>query len=494
MSVRFRFQTFLYSILLLVPIELGAASAGTTGAPSLDLLSCELPGLDRPALCGTLAVAEDPAKPDGRTIPLRVAVLPARGASPLPDPVFYLAGGPGLGTTASAGMFGDGFSALQERRDVVLVDLRGTGRSNPLDCPWESPRQLVGAFLEGRLDGEFLARCRAALAADPALYTTPHAADDLDLVREALGYEQVNLMAASFGTRVALVYLRRHPERVRTVTLRAVSPPSKLLHVEGAGVRTALEAVFEHCAADPDCSSRYPAPERRLDEVLASLDDKPATARVVDPRHGAELELHVTRDLFATGLFHLLYDTRTADRIPALLEAAAAGDFDGFAQTVGAIMAGLSRVSAGAYLSVVCAEDVPFAAPPSLEPASGPSLLGTAVSANLAAACRDWPHGAVSPDYKEPVRSAVPVLLLSGDRDPTTPPALAAEAARYLTASRHVVVEGLSHLPTWTPCFARLVARFVDQGSAESLPASCAEERQDAGQIAAGPSEQTGGE
>lgn len=475
MSIQLRFQTFFRAILLLLPIELGAAVGSAADVPTLDLLSCELPGLDRPALCGTLSVAEDPADPSGRTIPLRVVVLPGRGESLLPDPVFYLSGGPGIGATASAGIFGDGFSALQERRDVVLVDLRGTGRSNPLDCRWESPSQMARAFLEGRLEDGFLARCRAALAADPAFYTTPNAVDDLDRVRAALGYERVNLMAASFGTRVALVYLRRHPQHVRTLTLRAVSPNFKLLHVASDGARPALEAVFERCAADPVCRSRYPDPGRRLNEVLASLDQRPAMARVVDRRHGPQLELEITRDLFAMGLFHLLYDARTADSIPAFLEAAAGGDFDAFAQTVGAVVGGLSRVSLGAYLSVLCAEDVPFAAPAGPDPASRRSLVGPTVSANLAAACRSWPRGGVPPGYKEAVRSAVPVLLLSGDRDPTTPPRLAAEAARYLSRSHHVVAEGLSHLPTWTDCFAHLVARFVDRGSIENLPDSCAE-------------------
>ena len=453
-----------------------AVVSPASAAPSLarSLTGCELPGLDRPARCGSFEVAEDPRKPAGRRIALRFAVLPARGGAPLPEPVVYLAGGPGLGALGSAALFGDGFTALQERHEVVLVDLRGTGGSGALRCDWESPAQAAGALLAGEFEASWLHRCLERLDADPRFYTTPLAADDLDRLLEALGYPRVHLLAASFGTRVALEVLRRHPDRVATATLRAASPGFKLLHRVGDGAAAALQAAFDRCAASVECRSAVPDPPGDFAALLARLDEEPVPLAVPGPG-GTRVELALDRELFAGIVFRMLYDRAFADRLPRLVRATLDGDARELGELAVRLAGGIAGLDVGAYLSVVCSEDVPFA---SVEPSRGEGwhdFLGTRISSRLEAACRVWPRGTVPADFKRPVSAPTPVLLLSGALDPTTPPGLGERAAATLPASTHMVDRELSHLPTWTGCFADAVARFVALGALPELSASCSD-------------------
>jgi pimeloyl-ACP methyl ester carboxylesterase len=417
-------------------------------------------------LGGTLEVAEDPTKPDGRRIALDVVVLAARTEHPLPDPVFFLAGGPGQAATSLASQLGA--SWMRAQRDIVLVDQRGTGGSNPLRVELTGgPDDLQGYLdLPWREDVFRAALARLQERADLTKYTTPIAMDDVDAVRAALGYETIDLVGGSYGTRAALVYMRRHRERVRCAVLDGVAPiafENPLYHARGA--QEAFEALRQECLADPACRAAFGDLADDLQKVLARLAGQPAEVAI----DGATLKL--TRDGFAESLRHMLYSEPLNRQAPMLLHAAAAGDLRPFARL--AIENNRNSHAALAYgllMSVTNAEDLPRITEAEIERECAGTFLGDARVRGQLAIGAFWPRGEV-PDADEPVSVGVPVLLLSGTHDPVTPPRWGAEAASHLPNSLHVVVAGC-HGVSSKPQVARFVAQFLERASVEGLDAS----------------------
>jgi len=444
----------------------------------LRLEPCSLPGLDRPVRCGSLAVLEDRARGRGRTIALNVVVIPARGARRAPDPVFVIAGGPGQGaaTPPVAPYVARELAAVNETRDLVLVDQRGTGRSNSLAC--DLGTGVRAALSGGPLapeNGFRLAECRRALErrADLRLYTTPLAMDDLDEVRAALGYDRINLFGASYGSRAALVYMRQHPERVRSVVLRAVAPMGYNIPVDGAiSAQQALDRLLADCAAEAGCAAAYPRLGDALRDVPARLGAAPVPVQVPDGAAKELVDVRITGDLFAAMVYVVLLSAEYSRQLPFIVHRAHAGDFTPFVRfAVPVSQASYGLVSWGMYLSVVCAEDVPRITPERMAAVKG-TFLAAAVPA-IVRACADWPRGALPSGYHDPVASAAPTLLLSGELDPANAPRWGEEALRYLPNGRHVVLPGTAHGPSFPGCAGALVAQFIDAGSAAALDPGC---------------------
>ena len=207
------------------------------------------------AYCGTLSVYENPMARTGRRINLNIVLLPSLASDVRPDPVVFLAGGPGQGAAQMARDVRSIFRRVLRERDVVLVDQRGTGKSNPLNCTSEnnSLRELTESE---DVALERLRRCFEGLDADVRLYTTTIAMDDLDEVRAHLGYDRINLYGGSYGTRAALVYLRRHGDRVRSVILDGVSPPDMRIPLFAArDAQRSLDKLLADCELDDQCRS-----------------------------------------------------------------------------------------------------------------------------------------------------------------------------------------------------------------------------------------------
>lgn len=465
-------------LLLLIALLLPAACAGTEPAatdPTLPLEPCRLDG-GRDARCGTLTVFEDRAAGDGRTIDLAIAVIPATGSEPEPDPLFLLAGGPGQSAIEAygpvIGLFGD----VLDQRDIVLVDQRGTGESNPLACPnledESLPADLPDADVVALLDD-----CRAELEgqADLSLYTTDLAMADLDDVRAALGYDQINLYGASYGSRAALEYLRRFPDRVRSVVLDSVAGPDLILFdrmpVDG---QRALELVFDRCAAEPACAAAFP--DLRADyQALLDRLDTPEPIRVADPLTNEPIELDLTRDRFSQYIFNILYSAEFQSLLPLLIhQAHETGDFAPLIAQAVAINEG-AGLYPGLLYAVACTEDVPL-----IDLAASRARQEATDFAPFAdravAICDTWPRGDVPADYRDPVASDVPVLLLSGEADPVTPPGYAATVAETLPNSRHLVLPGYGHSVITAGCMPQVVARFINSGSIENVDTACLDE------------------
>ncbi len=455
------------------------AEAWRRRAPAADrswLTSCSLPGLEERALCGSYEVFENRAARSGRKIPLRVAVLPATGGAPAPDALVFFAGGPGASTVEAAAGLAFQLAELRRERDMLLVDFRGTGESDPLFCPYQQEERGLEEVLESFIPTDRVAPCREALAAERDLtqYTTPILVDDVDEVRAALGYDKLNLIGGSYGSRAALVYLRRHPESVRTVVIEGIAPTDARIPLTFArDAQAALDALLAECAADADCAAAFPDPAADLAKVLARLEAEPAAVEVVDGESGERKTLRFTRNVFVQTLRYMLYSSLQALQVPAFLKAAAEGDFSAFAQMAQA-MAGplLASIPDGLYLSVTCTEDVAFIDPAEAAAAHAGTFLGDFRYRSQRDACRQWVRGELPAGFTGPVVADSPTLVLSGERDPVTPARWGDQVARHLSNSRHLVVPDGAH--GWfglegVECLDELTTRFIRAGSLQGL-------------------------
>ena len=433
---------------------------------------CRVPGYDQDVLCATYPVWENRATRQGRKISLNIVILPALGPDRQPDPVFELGGGPGQGIAESAG--GLARSSLRQKRDLVLVDQRGTGGSNPLDCNlYGNPVDFRRAADELFPRKEIL-KCRAKLkkVADLTRYTTAAFADDLNEVRQWLGYDMINLSGGSYGTRMAQVYLRRHPETVRSVLLQGVVPVDLFLPLRHAYAgQRALDLLLAECAAQPACHAAFPDINADL-RVLEERIDDGVTVAVTNTRTGARQEVRPVWGMVAEGIRFLLYGNGGGS-LPLQVRRAVEGDLAPLVQmAIEQRLAIDEALAMGMFFSVTCAEDVPYITEPMIDENTQETFLGDYRIRQQKRACELWPRGKVPADVHEPVHSDVPVLLLSGERDPVTPPEMAEQAVRFLTNSLHVVVPRGGH-GGGGDCIENLIRDFIDRASAQGLDTSC---------------------
>ncbi len=438
---------------------------------------CRLAGMEHEALCGSIKRPLDPGAPGGTRIEVHYAVIPALARHKKPDPVFFFAGGPGQSAIELAGTLSRGLARLGRRRDLVLIDQRGTGRSAPLEC---MPTPPTAPLAEGQPERQFarLEACRAALAqlphGDLRHYTTWVAMQDADAVRRTLGAERINLVGTSYGTRAALEYLRQFPQAVRRVVLDGVVPPDMVLPAAfSTDNQAALDALFAACAQEPACAARHP---RLRDDWARLLAGLPREAVLAHPVTGAPERLTVTRDMVLALVRAPLYLPGLAAALPPAIGAAAEGRFEALAGLAAAVGGGRRMALAeGMHMSVVCSEDLPRLERSADAPGAD---FGTGFAAQYRRVCAGWPRGAVPEAFYTLGAASAPVLLLSGGADPATPPRHGERVARALgPAARHVVVPQAGHGLMLLPCLRDVVFRFIDApdaAAAAAVEADCA--------------------
>jgi len=451
------------------------ASCVPAGAPlvSEKLHPCASTEGPTDAYCGGLEVFENREAGSGRKIRLAIVVLPSVSSDVHGDPLVFLAGGPGQAAAQMASLVQPMFRKIQRTRDIVLVDQRGTGKSNPLNCRGggDSLRELTEPDTAGLDD---LRNCLARLPGDPRFYTTDIAMDDLDDVRAWLGYDRVNLYGGSYGTRAALVYVRRHGAHVRSMVLDGVAPMDMRLPMYAArDAQRALDKLYEDCLRDDACRGAYPQLPQRTRTLFARLDARPARVKVAHPRTGVVEEIEITSKLVASIVFKALYSPLTASILPSLIERAEHDDFQGLLALAFAGESSTDMMSLGMQLSVLCSEDSPRYVQEDITREAAGTLFGTRLLTGQVAACRFWPKGRVDDAYYAPVTSPLPALVLSGELDPVTPPTWGLEVVKHLPNGRHVVMPGTGHGVAATACGNRLVTEFIEKGDAHDLDAGC---------------------
>ena len=435
----------------------------------------DVPGSVR---CGTHRVWENRATQKGRQIELSIIVIDALNDKHKPDPLFVLAGGPGDAPSFNASFFSRAFAGIRQDRDIVLVDLRGTGKSHPLSCP-----ELLEPDSTGMVDDQILGlpalrRCRARLeqSADLRQYTTEIAVDDLDEVRQLLGYDQINLYGTSYGTRVAQVYMRRHPGSLRTVSLKGIVPPSMASpETHARAGENAWQQLVKRCEQDEQCARQFPTLDSDFRSILKSLESSPVITIPGSPSGMSKLK--VSAKFFAEAFRFNLYSPELSSRVPATVRVLALDKSTLFDNVwFGRVLLTTDRLAAGFFLSVSCTEDVPYL-PKNIAPLVSGTFGGDYRLRQQINACTVWPRGKVSAQHRQPTKSSIPTLIMSGEFDPVTPPSGGEEVLRGLTRGRHVVIRNNGHpIGNAELCIGSMMASFIGKGSVEGLDTSCADQ------------------
>jgi pimeloyl-ACP methyl ester carboxylesterase len=441
------------------------------------LKPCRLAGIDEELFCGELTVFENRETHTGRTIDLNVVVLPAFDQKAKAEPLFDLAGGPGASSAERAEFYAGAGKDYRRRHDVVCVDQRGTGQSNRLSIPREKTAQY---YLSEMFPIDYVRQLRHALEprADLTKYTTSIAMDDLDEVRAWLGYDRINLFGASYGTQAALVYMRQHPEHLRSAILLAVAPTDlkmPLHHSESAA--RAMDLLLGECERDAACHAAFPQIRDDWKNTLAQLEKQPARVEYSSAGKAAPTTVEIQRGVFAEKIRTWMYGRDKAARIPLIVHQAAGGDFASFLrQAIGPSIPDF--VADGMYLSVTCAEDVPFINQKEAAKLNADNPFGNYRVFQQTRACGMWPRGKIPTDFLEPVSSNAPVLIFSGNMDPVTPPKYGEEVAKHLRNSRHIIIAEAGHGVDGLNdpgCVDRIAIEFLDKGDAKNLDVSCVE-------------------
>ncbi|RUO66013.1 alpha/beta hydrolase [Pseudidiomarina planktonica] len=438
---------------------------------------CYIDGISERIRCGNIQVPENYEQPNGRQISIHYAVLPAVQEGSREDPLLILAGGPGQAATELAPMMNRMFTQVRQQRDILLIDQRGTGQSNPLSCDIERADELVRADNEQALD-EMAAECLAQYPdSDLTQYHTVNAVRDFETVRQQLGYPSVNLYGGSYGTRAGLVYLREAPDAVRSAVLDAVAPTQVVIGPFGLHGAQSFAQLLEHCEQDTSCRQEFPNLDESYRNLMQKLDSDPAALVVNDPLTNEPLDLLVTSGRLSSVLRVALYHPSTRRLVPYTIRETAAQNYEPLVGLMGTMMS-QSPLYLGLTLSVLCSEDLPRATPALLADDANNTFIGGRTAEAFIDMCKPWPSFTPDPSWSEPVQSDKPVLLLSGQLDPVTPVAWGELAASTLTNSRHLVAPFGAHTIASHTCANRLIANFIESLDAEQLDASCLQQQQ----------------
>ncbi len=472
----------LSGLLLLTPSTtyLSAQGAGTPSQGDIKLDPCALPDIPSGAKCGTYSVYEDRLAKAGRRIGLHVVVVPALDASPQPDPVFWLDGGPGAAASQAAGYVSlNWLRGLHKDHDLVFIDQRGTGQSAALRCAdiGETPTDLDAYF--GKLfPPDRIGACRDELekTANLRLYTTDIAMDDLEDIRRALGYQQIDIAGLSYGTLAAQVYMRKYPAYVRAAVLVGATP----LDFRGPlpfpqATQRAFDLLVRDCRADDTCSKTFPNLRQDFYSVLARFGDGSLPVTIMNPATQQERVVLLQRENYVEHLRAMLYSTWNARYVPFVVHQAALGDFIPFGTIALRTNLGGSQTARGLYFSVTCAESIPFITKNEIVQQSQDSYLGDRRIKATMIACKEWPKGKVPKDFIKPLRTTVPILVLSGEVDGAVQPSVAGKAMRYWPNSLQVMLLNTGH-QFGGPCMLGMTESFIRRASTQSLNTSCAKE------------------
>lgn len=423
---------------------------------------CSIAGLPESLLCGHIVVPEN-RHSGGRKIDIRFMIVPAEDSQSVKEPIFVLEGGPGAAVSKVAQMYALTFAPMRANHDLVLVDLRGTGKSAPLDCPADSETDPAGALFPLPQ----IETCRQAVSEnqDPLQYSTAAAMADLDAIRALLGYDQIHLFGVSYGTRAALHYLREFPAHAKTATLLGPYPLNRNAPLEAASIADkSLQMLVEQCAEDDSCHLAFPDLQDELKELLIYLTKPEAEAANRHARFAASLRL-------------MLFSPVISAQIPQMIHRAAAGDFGRFDQLGAMSAASLSGwISYGTLFSTLCSEDIARIDVEDVRVRAEKTFFGSGWTEELIGVCQIWGHKDIDPDFWRPVTTELPVLLLVGELDPSMPPSWALELAERMPNSKAIVIPQGHHSLIGmrnVGCILKLMGQFIDQASVKGLDPAC---------------------
>ena len=458
------------SSLILTASLCALLAAGASAKPvSNQGRSCHLPGSEEALRCVTLALPLDYAKPSGPTLNLHVTVAPAFREAARPDPLFILAGGPGQAGTDVLVLLNHAFRRVRATRDIVFIDQRGTGLSDKLDCP-PAPNEEAMAPAEQERAAQ---TCIASVKRPFSAYLTANAARDIERVRAALGYGAINLWGASYGTRLAQHYARAYPATVRALILDGVVAPDQVIPAGGRDAAAALELVFADCAFDPACKAAFPSLRQEYAALAARVAAGGVQLELPDPRTARPIKVQMNSERFLGTVHNILYTAADTRRLPFLIHSAHANRWQPFVARRNAAgdFSSDGPVAQLLHLAVVCAEDLPRLTPALKKDDDTP--LTAALTGRIAALCTMMNVAPATPQTITAIKA--PVLMLSGENDPVTPPRRARAAGELMARAQHLTVAHVGHGISQLGCAPRLLREFLDKPE-QQVDAACLKE------------------
>ena len=440
---------------------------------------CYIEGLSDRLRCGYIIVNENPNEPNGQKINIHYAVIPAV-KNIYPNQAFLaIAGGPGQSAIDNAPLFNNTFARIRETRDILLIDQRGTGRSNILKCPED---KSVSPLLMNEGNFDTIAetnKCLAAIDGDVTQYTSTAALKDFEAVRISLGYDKLHIYGISYGTRMAQLYMREYAEAIATVTLDGVVPMQQSVLAIGLAIDRAVDLLISECENLSRCQQQFPSLRKALATIEVELMLSPVKAQIFHPMTGQPTEFLLTHDKFLSVIRLALYSPTTRVLLPYAIHQAGEKNYQAVLGLYSLTMEGID-IAMGMHASVVCSEDI-HRLSTDLSTELETSYIGRTMFTELSKVCSVWPSTKVDETFSAPISNNIPTLLLSGELDPATPPDWAILAMADMKNATHLVAPHAAHGVAMQSCANRLVAQLVDEGSTAELDGDCLKEERPRG-------------
>ncbi len=459
-------------------IDLSSPVVATIGEIEFRECVVEAHARDRTLQCAWYEVPENYAEPAGKKIKIFIARIPASKPKKILQPMLFLEGGPGGAASQGYLQIDKVFRDLVKHRDFYLLDQRGTGHSNSLGCgDLVKDEEILLTQDNPALLRKLLLKCLQGLPGNPRFYTTSVAIKDFEQIREALNVKQWNLFGVSYGTRVALHYMRKHPASIRTATLDSIVPPRLALGADVApNSQKILSWLYKRCVQNVECDTNFPDLADEVENLFSRLKKSPVEIKVENFSTG-ELEDTVFTYAHLTGLVRLyLYSPTTLSLLPPMLyEAAAKNNYAPLVRASNSVFSSVENaLSLGMHNSVICTEDYPFfQSNKNNQDENTNTYMGTKFLEDIRTICEVWPQGIIDADFKEKLISDIPTLLFSGEYDPITPADYAERVLQGLSRAKHWVLKGQGHFASTGGCTPHIVEKFVNDASVDWLDGSC---------------------
>lgn len=475
MKKPFKFKKSLVKLALL-PLVLGTVLPLQAATSTAELSACYAKGLSDRAQCGKISQPLSETKTEQK-IDIHFMVIPAIKPLYPQEAIIAFAGGPGQSATEIAANFERILKYARENRDIILVDQRGTGKSNLLQCDMDDLEQqfaLNDTLLGLDFYKEDALKCKEKLDADLSDYTTVAAAKDFDAVRVALGYSKLHLYGGSYGTRIALEYMRQFPDSVASAVLDGLAPNNQSLMAIGGAIEDSLNALFAQCEADKKCANSYPDLKQQWQSLLNQVEQTPLEVSVLHPRTSKPLAMTMTKMKLFSAIRMALYSHSFRALVPLAISEATNGNLAPLVGMMAPSEDGLG-LAMGMHQAIVCGEDWPRLTAADKAKYSE-NYMGKMMITGLDATCPIWNVSPVPSSYYEPVASDIPTLLLSGGLDPATPAKWAEVAMEKLSNATHLVAPTATHIVAGQSCANKLIAKFYDEKTVGDFDTSCLEE------------------
>lgn len=436
----------------------------------IELAPCFISHISEKSQCATVKMPLDHRGAVEGDIDIFVGVVPALSSQILEDPLVLFSGGPGQATSEMGGLVKLAFKSIREHREIILIDQRGTGKSTPLRCEGDADDTVYDAE---KHVAEIKA-CRANFDIAAEHFTMENVVADTHEILKRLGYERVNLWGASWGTRTAVHYLRRHPEYVRSVVVDGVLPPDvAVFNTSPASGARAMNMMIDACNSDVICSNSYPDLGDIIDELINKSRDNNLVFYGADPVSGEQITRKISWMLLVQNIRAILYTPQKATMLPMALDKLNKGDARAFMALTAD--GGLSSKSMyiGSTLSLLCGEEVPRMSDEQRQKNIAEYFTEDSYYQYWSTACNGWPSLAGDDDIHDTYESDVPMLILSGELDPVTPPSMGDHLAKSFANSKHFVVEGVGHNVSYHGCMPKILGEFLENTDVSLLDATC---------------------